>query len=200
MKTFIFLTFGFLGFALYEMSGGADFRPASERVAAAAPEPMAVAAQVANAPVPRAPPPAPARTATVTRIDATPDVPPAATGLASVKEVTADAEPSAPPKVTYTEAKVFESNEAPRIILPSLIATNRSLSSVSILTGGDIRIVSAIRVNVRDGPSTNYGVVAKLAQGDEVEILEDNGDGWVLVQALDGYERGWMADFLLTSD
>ncbi|WP_093738053.1 SH3 domain-containing protein [Sulfitobacter delicatus] len=33
MKRFIFLTFGFMGWAFYEMSGGADFEPASQRMA-----------------------------------------------------------------------------------------------------------------------------------------------------------------------
>ncbi|MEX3316571.1 SH3 domain-containing protein [Sulfitobacter sp. PS-8MA] len=33
MKRFIFLTFGFMGWAFYEMSGGADFDPAGQRMA-----------------------------------------------------------------------------------------------------------------------------------------------------------------------
>ena len=33
MKRFIFLTFGFMGWAFYEMSGGAEFEPTSQRVA-----------------------------------------------------------------------------------------------------------------------------------------------------------------------
>lgn len=38
MKTFILLTFGFLAFAFYELSGGSEFQPASARIAAQAPE------------------------------------------------------------------------------------------------------------------------------------------------------------------
>ena len=38
MKTFILLTFGFLTFAFYEMSGGSDFEPASARMAEAEPQ------------------------------------------------------------------------------------------------------------------------------------------------------------------
>ena len=40
MKTFIGLTFAFLAFAFYEMSGGEDFEPASDRFAAAQVEPV----------------------------------------------------------------------------------------------------------------------------------------------------------------
>ena len=35
MKRFIFLTFGFMGWAFYEMSGGADFVPAGSQTASA---------------------------------------------------------------------------------------------------------------------------------------------------------------------
>jgi uncharacterized protein YgiM (DUF1202 family) len=53
-------------------------------------------------------------------------------------------------------------------------------------------------VNVRGGPGTDFGIVTRLVRGDEVEILEDNGDGWVRLRLLGGGTEGWMADFLLT--
>ena len=66
-------------------------------------------------------------------------------------------------------------------------------------TSTDIRQVSGNRVNVRGGPGTDFGIVGKLVRGDAVEIIEDNGDGWVLMRPVDGGAEGWMADFLLTS-
>lgn len=95
------------------------------------------------------------------------------------------------------EATILDSSETPQIILPSLIATTSNGSVTD--TNSDIRTVSGNRVNVRGGPSINYGIVSKLSRGEAVQILEDNGDGWVRMKPVDGGESGWMADFLLTS-
>ncbi|MEH6645245.1 SH3 domain-containing protein [Sulfitobacter sp.] len=189
MKTFILLTFGFLGFAFYEMSGGAEFEPASARVAKAAPK-VAEAKQIVEA-TPKTGSSA-INTASITKIDSTPNVTRASLNLADASEATAQATQQIAAAAT---AKVIDSADTPQIILPSLIATTNTRPS----SDGDVRVVSGNRVNVRGGPSTNYGIVSKLTRGIEVRILEDNGDGWVRMQPLDGGEAGWMADFLLTS-
>ena len=66
-------------------------------------------------------------------------------------------------------------------------------------TQADIRKVNGTRVNVRGGPGTNFGVVGKLGKGDAVEVVEDNGAGWVRFRSVDGTASGWMADFLLNN-
>ncbi|WP_417211648.1 SH3 domain-containing protein [Antarctobacter sp.] len=63
----------------------------------------------------------------------------------------------------------------------------------------DLRVVSASRVNLRDGPATSYDVVAKLDEGVEVEVLDDTGDGWVKLRVVDGDTLGWMSDDFLTA-
>lgn len=190
MKTFILLTFGFLGFAFYEMSGGADFEPASARLAAtdnaeAEVEQVAQAAAEAPAAV------IASSTESITKIDSTPSVTRVALNLTNI----ADAQEAATPQAAAT-ARIIDSSETPQIILPSLIATT---NDAAFSADGDVRTVSGNRVNVRGGPSTDYGIVSKLTRGVEVRILEDNGDGWVRMQPVDGGEAGWMADFLLTS-
>ena len=192
MKTFILLTFGFLGFAFYEMSGGADFEPASARVAAAAPE-VAEAQQAETVVAPVAPA-TPVDTAAITKIDTSASVTRVSMDLTNVNAAVEEAVQQAQNGST---AQIIDSSETPQIILPSLIATTNNSNTDT--SGGDVRIVSGNRVNVRGGPSTDYGIVSKLARGDEVRILEDNGDGWVRMQPVDGGEAGWMADFLLTS-
>lgn len=189
MKTFILLTFGFLGFAFYEMSGGSEFEPMSVKMARQAPVEVAPQ-QVAQAPQADAvvEPAAEVTTASITKIDTTPDVTRVSLNLTDVASA-AEAE-------TVQQATIIDSAETPQIILPSLIATT---SGAGEQADGDIRKVSGNRVNVRGGPSTNFGVVNKLTRGASVRILEDNGDGWVRMQPVDGGESGWMADFLLTS-
>ncbi|MGB5863312.1 MAG: SH3 domain-containing protein [Sulfitobacter sp.] len=191
MKTFILLTFGFLGFAFYEMSGGSEFEPARERFAeqtatsVEAPAPAVAPAQTALVQ------PAPA-TPTITAQDDAPEVTRVALNLVSVNDTGVQARVPAP-----QTARIIDSSDTPQIILPSLIATTGTEASFE--PRDDIRTVSGNRVNVRGGPSTNFGVVGKLTRGDDVRILEDNGDGWVRMEALDGGDSGWMADFLLTS-
>jgi len=189
MKTFILLTFGFLGFAFYELSGGADFEPASAKFAAATPDAPA-GKKTTTAPAEQ-----PVTTASITKINHTPDVTRVSLDLTEVGNTAEQA-------VQKPTARVIDSAETPQIILPSLIATTNStttLNSAATSQSNDIRIVSGNRVNVRGGPSTNHSVVSKLTRGQEVRILQDNGDGWVRMQPVNGGESGWMADFLLTS-
>lgn len=61
----------------------------------------------------------------------------------------------------------------------------------------DIRSVSGSAVNVRGGPGTSFSVVNRLVLGDEVEVLQESGDGWVQLRPLNGSAIGWTASFLL---
>ena len=200
MKTFILLTFGFLGFAFYQMSGGADFEPASARLAAATPE-VVVSEQVAEV---KPAQDAAVTTASIAKISGTPDVTRVSLNLTNVSDAAEVATTDQPAALTLqpetaSTAQIIDSSETPQIILPSLIATTDTADANGNIFAGDIRSVSGNRVNVRGGPSTNYGVVSKLTRGTEVRVLEDNGNGWVSMQPIDGGETGWMADFLLTS-
>lgn len=196
MKSFILLTFGFLGFAFYQMSGGSDFEPASVRMAGVAPETKVIVR--ASAEKPQSPRSEVIDTASITKISDRENDAQSVTRVALNLTSVSDAEESStqPPAT----ANIIASTETPQIILPSLIITpQNSTAAGQAAARSDIRSVSGNTVNVRGGPSTNYGVVNKLSRGAEVRILEDNGNGWVLMQPLDGGEAGWMADFLLTS-
>jgi uncharacterized protein YgiM (DUF1202 family) len=61
----------------------------------------------------------------------------------------------------------------------------------------NLYVVVGNLVNVLGGPGTNFDVVGKLTRGTEVEVLAENGDGWVEMRSVDGATLGWMADFLL---
>lgn len=194
VKTFILLTFGFLGFAFYQLSGGADFEPASARITQEAEKPKEVILTNTDTQS-RAQTSATSTVNTIT-IDSTPSV----TGVAL--DLTDERDIAAPTPQRRSTATVTDSTQTPQIILPSLIATTRTAATRGTAASsfdGDVRVVSGNRVNVRGGPSTTYGVISKLNRGAEVRILEDNGDGWVRMQPLDGGETGWLADFLLSA-
>ncbi|WP_299652464.1 SH3 domain-containing protein [uncultured Tateyamaria sp.] len=202
MARFIIVTFGFLAFAFYEMSGGSDFDAEETRLsridAPAVVEEEALDSEpvvVANAPEPVLP-------ENVTRV---------ALNLNSVNDVlrpqrtvrtTAARVRAAEPEVT----EVALSEEEPTLILPSLIVDTAVITPVDfgapapeapVASGRDIRAVSARSVNVRGGPGTDYSVVNRLTRGAEVEVLQDPGNGWVKLRPVDGGTIGWMADFLL---
>ncbi|MFG6582094.1 SH3 domain-containing protein [Sulfitobacter sp. 1A12779] len=227
MKRFIFLTFGFMGWAFYEMSGGADFVPAGPQtasaeaaetalIASAPPSSNLVTATAANAarkaesPITPFAERTPARDATATRValnlTTLSDLPQANDGLvqkavatpadrAGAKVVKAKAVSA--PKVEKAAYTTTNAN-APTVI-PSLIEGADNGATFVSTTQADIREVNGTRVNVRGGPGTNFGVVGKLGKGDAVEVIEDNGAGWVRFRSVDGSESGWMADFLLNN-
>ena len=169
MYKFILISFGLLGFAFYELSGGNDFDGEAlrlSRVDAAPVGEQAVPTLLAQAPQ--------VNTPEVTRD--------------SVDLISLEIEPAAAQIIQAS--LVVEQDTAP-VVLPSIVD---QLPAASY----DIRSVTSNRVNVRGGPSTSFDVVGKLVRGAEVEVLTDTGNGWVEMQSLDGSTIGWMADFLLS--
>tara|TARA_R100000935_G_scaffold6949_2_gene15028 strand:- start:1709 stop:2329 length:621 start_codon:yes stop_codon:yes gene_type:complete len=205
MKRFIFLTFGFLGWAFFEMSGGVDFQPASARMTANADEPSrAIQKVAADEPKNVVEPAVISRAVASASIAPTPAafVPgPSAGNAAEVQNVsvTLTSLRSLNGNVATSDNANSNANNAP-IVIPSLIAPNDAETTlVEVGSEGVIRSVSGSRVNVRGGPGTDYQVVAKLGRGDSVEVIQDNGDGWVKMRSLGGGQEGWMADFLLSN-
>lgn len=214
MKRFILLSFGFLGWAFYEMSGGDEFESASARVARLAPAPEVTVSQVDQAPTQET------ETVVATVIDTDPPLTTEVSRVSLNLTTLQDAQEAVAAPVTETvpttanvdpetgvainTGLTLASADTPAII-PSLIAPNDT-GAATVQTASlqadtqsstDIRTVSGNRVNVRGGPGTNFDVVGRLVRGDAVEIIEDNGNGWVLMRAVDTGAQGWLADFLL---
>lgn len=204
MKRFILLSFGFLGWAFYEMSGGSDFESASDREARLNPAPEVVVTEVAETQAVAA-----AERTTPEVIDTDPpqqDVTRVALNLTTlddaqeVQETQDNQIANIDPETGVAEnADILSSADTPAII-PSLIVGNDTQPQAELASApADLRQVSGNRVNVRGGPGTDFGIVSRLVRGDEVEILQDNGNGWVRMRPVGGGTEGWMADFLLTS-
>ncbi len=194
MYRVILLTFGFMGWAWYEMSGGAEFEPGENGVtlvAAVDTQPLpAATTQVAKA-----------QTASdidkidVTRADTTGAALTDVTPLDDLVEPVKTSFVTVLPTITVTQPKAALSNASLRtdsgpLVTPAVVNEASSI---------DIRAVTGSRVNLRDGPSTNYGVVTQLLRGEEVEVLTDDGSGWVELRALDGDNVGWMSASFLAS-
>ena len=167
-------TFAALAVAFYELSGGSDFEPPAPRGA----EQNALRARVAQEEIELQ-----SRSAQATEVVLTTEeeLAPALVGVATLEDVADAAEESAQEAI---EAAVTESVAA-------------LLEEEADAAPADLRVVTGDRVNMRAGPSTEFGVITQLVRGQEAEVLQDPGTGWVEIRVSGSGEVGWMADWLM---
>jgi uncharacterized protein YgiM (DUF1202 family) len=214
MKKFIVLTFGFLGWAFYEVSGGDEFEPTPVQTAAQASEsaeetksadPVSSSDQVilakatttdpaATQSEPRSPAPRAARASFANQkpVMRKPDAaeldavdPAVLAAFTAPKEVAKDLADAADAKLNGTST-----------------VADSELVDGGILAGqlqADLRTVTGNRVNMRNGPGTKYSIVARLTRGQEVEVLSNPGNGWLKLRVVENNRIGWMAEFLVTA-
>jgi len=194
MYKFIFLTFGFIAWAFYEMSGGQEFEPIVPTAEAETVTKDAI--QVSTKSVE----PAPDLNTDDLKTDT---VPPAVTRV-SFSQPNFDLRRPNEEELAAVDPSVLASFGNP--LNPGQEAPTAdgqvANGAVEVPVDGartDIRQVSGNRVNMRNGPGTNYSIVGRLARGDEVEVLSDPGNGWLKLRVSETGRIGWMADFLLTA-
>lgn len=180
MKSYIFTTFAFLAIAFYQLSGGSNFEPEART---SEPRKIAFGPSVAKLKTDTAP--IPTRNAAET-LAVTPVI--AKAGNNFEASVIAAALTDAPAKAPSSAAEALALMAAQKVAP----AVQASLVSPS----ADIRTVAGSRVNMRQGPSTRYGVVTTLTQGTETEVLE-TANGWARIRVVETGRMGWMAESLL---
>ncbi|UWQ45973.1 SH3 domain-containing protein [Leisingera aquaemixtae] len=208
MSRFVMLSFAFLGWGFYELSGGADFEPPQR------PEPVAAAKPSTSAP----------ETARIT-----------AASLKAQPVLTRRSQAKSPVRPKADPALRQRVAAAQLVSASSVLASTQSAFSVgsgggtlqlASLDGGlaaitaapapqtaevpaaaadpapepviDRRRVRASRVNMRQGPGTNYPVLARLLAGEEVIVIEDTGTGWLHLRAPEKGIVGWIAASLVS--
>lgn len=192
MWRFILISFAFLGWSFYVLSGGADYAPQAQSWQARAQlddvRPLARPTHIEVASL------AAADVAPVEQTGVTPQAPalnlpdPVKTSATRVAfDPATDTAPSFEADPAKTEALVAAPEATPAAVAAS---GEQEL---------DIRHVTGTVVNMRDGPSTFYLAIGKLEQGAEVEVLADSGDGWLKIRATETEQIGWMADWLVTT-
>lgn len=219
MKRFIFLSFAFLGWVFYELSGGADFQP---RVAELSTTPEtgpetqnALASQTTRAhPVKAA-----TLVASPARVQARPvavNTDPLATravanagndiesvarldqirtslsqGLALFPDAGSLAQP-------LTLASLEQGAAGLGVAAPVADDTDTSGTAQWAAPKSDIREITGTKVNMRDGPGTIYPVISRLTIGHEVEVLGDSGTGWLRLRSLPDRQTGWISASLVS--
>ncbi|MDX1786182.1 MAG: SH3 domain-containing protein [Roseovarius sp.] len=223
MWRFMLLTFAFLGFAFYQLSGGADYAPRADSLQDA----------LQDRPLFAQPKPVQSRALEVAtakpRIKLTPRL---------IKQKREAVQAAHDAREARKQDRYLQAQQATRFqvtlaaaspaksVFDSQTIKEMGLSGVGAFSGGtlardvsgviggtgavlagtddtsepaDIRSVTGTLVNMRDGPGTDYLQVDQLSQGTQVEVLETAANGWVHLRALDTGQSGWMADWLLTA-
>lgn len=211
MSRFVMVSFLFLGWTFYEMSGGSDFaapdRPAPFTVAKSQifNEPQVTAASLVPKPViqPKRQPVLQARSSTASAtLPYRPDADPNLRSEVALAQLTAVGDGF---KIGL-DTLVTPSN-APSMQLASLNGGLAPLANETVAltantlrveTATDLRQVTASRVNMRDGPGTIHPVVTQLNRDATVEVLEDRGTGWLRLRVVEDDQTGWIAASLIS--
>ncbi|WP_299852135.1 SH3 domain-containing protein [uncultured Roseovarius sp.] len=194
MWRFILVSFAFLGWSFYVLSGGADYEPRVQSIQARAKlddiRPLARPGSILIAETAE-PEPVPEDEAVVTRALSSPndlDLPKTGTFEITLASVAPEelSEPS------------FESDPQKADTLTQVPDLNEDIAD-QVETLADLRLVTGTSVNMRDGPSTFYLAIGRLTKGDEIEVLENPGEGWLKIRVARTEQVGWMADWLVTA-
>ena len=194
MNKYILVAFGLLGLAFYELSGGADFEPGgTSLVVFAEPKPAESSEQAEMGLVARA------DTSAITVLSD--DTQSARTELDTVSE----------PETTKSDESVAgvslvklipESKPEPEPQSITSTDTEAVVAAVSEPTFDpepDLRFINGDRVNMRGGPGTDFAVIGKLYRNDMVEVIRDEGNGWLHLRDTITGDEGWIADWLVTA-
>lgn len=214
---FVALSILFLGWAYYEMSGGAAFEP--PETVATLPAPLPVVETAAISPLGLAPlsrndaasertaPSSPARAAGA--VEAAPGAGPRIDTDAAVAQALL-APGIAPTDLGDADRRdaTFDDSGRPTVRLVSLEDSSAFFAQPTtalpalpepVAEPADIRSITGRSVNMRAGPGTRFSVIARHRRGDEMLVLEDNGKGWLRLRpAGSDTGEGWIAAFLLS--
>ena len=168
-----------LGWAFFELSGGQDFEPA-------------LATSVAEVNVP---------TDDVDPIDRSFDreeVARAATNALRSIEFADDTKDVSHVNVSAdtTLWKVSTDTETSAII-ENMLEDVVPVAAAAVPNDENLYAVSVNRANMRNGPSTRNGVIAKLERGTAVQLLPSSSGSWVKLCVVETNRVGWISKKLL---
>ncbi|MCP4207546.1 MAG: SH3 domain-containing protein [Shimia sp.] len=202
MNKFVIISFAFLGFVFWELSGGSDFEPKTRAQVAEKKAPT----HVDDAPVPaRASLSVPIVQASATPRETEGAAMPVMMSVDTADLPATDTSRAAQPVVVaslVTGLQSFTTPGAPVLLKPTVTDAPAQDSLALVLetqNPTDLRRVRGSRVNMRGGPGTSYAVLMVLPRDREVEVLRENGSGWVKLKDSDTGRIGWMASKMLVA-
>lgn len=213
MWRFIFVTFAFLGWSFYELSGGADYEPRTNSLQARAllddvrPAARPVRTHVTQLAGDGGVAPAidPAPKVIETRTSAPGNDPGAQTGVTLASANAGDLSAAAISLPVITAQPVGATLSVPMTQPEITGLTVRGLSDTIRLDttpsapARDIRTITGNTVNMRAGPGTQYDRIARLNRDQQVTVLQDPGNGWLKLRVVETGRVGWMANSLVSA-
>ncbi|SFO24479.1 SH3 domain-containing protein [Roseovarius lutimaris] len=203
MWRFILVSFAFLGWSFYVLSGGADYRPVANSIQARAildnqrPKPRPLRVNVIELAQDGMVAPETSVTRTITSLH---DL-----DLTVGKRVAVTlASTEATPAAVTTAVIDVPTVKATAVMVPKTpgldaVPEPAEVVQAALSQSRDIRTVASTKVNMRSGPGTNYSRIGQLSRGTEVIVLRDPGNGWIKLRVQESGRIGWMADRLLTA-
>lgn len=187
MNRFVFVALLLMGWAYWELSGGAGFAPET-RIPAADSGVTVTRADTSSIDAP----------AMVEPLAAEPSTPETADAVAAAEPVVANDEADLVEMLVHEveSAPDFAENPLTATATAAEPATEPEIATATAPGTADLRVVTGSRVNLREGPGTSYGTIGQVVSGTILEVIETNG-GWAHIQVQGTAENGWMsADFL----
>ncbi len=173
MIRFILVTFLFLGWAFFELSGGSAFVAEEQSIAAT----DSMTTEVEGIEI-------------VTR-----GADPTLASLAVPQRLT---QPLIEPAVAPAAPVADDLAADVAAVLAEVAAEPTAPDTVPAESGAtDLREVAGTRVNMRTGPGTGYGVVTTLDGGTRAQVIDSDPSGWVKLRVDGTGLEGWMAARLL---
>jgi len=205
MWRIIIITFAFLGWSFYTLSGGADYHPRegsrqAEALKQREAQQLRVAANGDIAPVAQA-----------VAINL-PDV--VTRNTVDTTALVAASKPLPEPARQTTGTEDQEDLASANIRVASLTlsepaafaqaagyapvsGTEEQITSEELR---DLRRITGTSVNMRAGPGTRYGVLTRVTRDTEVEVLERFDNGWLRLRVLETQRIGWVSGTLVSAD
>ncbi|MFA3919089.1 SH3 domain-containing protein [Ruegeria hyattellae] len=204
----VIVSFAFMGFAFYELSGGADFEPRGERgskleIVAQVPKDETPPVKIASSSPELVPEPVIEPQPTTQPVQTATPEPEAQDALARLAQVnvigTTDSLFQTPTEDTITLASLQEGLLSAETVTDAQ-EPEQPLATTLAEPDRDIREITGTRVNMRDGPGTIYPVITRLNIGHQVEVLDSSGTGWLRLRVLPEQQIGWIAASLVSKN
>ena len=179
MWKYLLLCFVMLGWAFFELSGGQDFEPA-----------LATSISEVVAPSDDVDP--------IDRSFDREEVARAATDALRSIEFD-DHEVAAAPVTVVTDAALWKvsADTETSAIIENILDDVVPVVAATVPSDENLYAVSVNRANMRNGPSTRNGVIAKLERGTAVQLLPSSSGSWVKLRVVETNRVGWISKKLL---
>ena len=110
-----------------------------------------------------------------------------------------DHEVAAAPVNVVTDAALWKvsADTETSAIIENILDDVVPVVAATVPSDENLYAVSVNRANMRNGPSTRNGVIAKLERGTAVQLLPSSSGSWVKLRVVETNRVGWISKKLL---